>query len=127
MQHGFADASFSPYGLDDRWQGTRWVGGTGSSDNEITRLELAHGENPWDEDSTQVRIQALLPRKVSPDHATNIAIEFDSLTRQQVNCFWMATGTLPEDVRRAAFQPGGEPGDATRRGTTPTLPSTARR
>src|SRR6266536_4504246 len=95
MQRAFVDASFSPYGLDDRWQDTRWLGGTGSSDNEITRLELAHGENPWDDEATQVRVQTLFPRTVSPDDATNIAIEFDSLTRQQLNRFWMATGTLP--------------------------------
>jgi hypothetical protein len=113
MRGAFADASFAPYGLDDRWQGTRWLGGTGSSDNEITRLELAHGENPWDEESSQVRVQALLLRAVSLDDATNIAINFDSLTRQQVNGFWMATGTLPDDVRRAAFASGRDPGDAT--------------
>jgi len=113
MQGAFADASFSPYGLDDRWQGTRWLGGTGSSDNEITRLELAHGENPWDQESSQVRVQALLPPTVSLDAATNVAVEFDSLTREQVNRFWMAPGTLPDDVRRAAFPPGRDPGDAT--------------
>jgi hypothetical protein len=74
-------------------------------------------ENPWDEQSTQVRVQALLPRTVYPDDATNIAIEFDSLTRGQVNRYWMATGTLPDDVRRAAFPPGRAPGDAIRAST----------
>jgi hypothetical protein len=112
MQPAFADA-FSPYGLDDRWHGTRWLGGTGSSDKEITRLELAHGEDPWDEQAPQVRVQTLVPRKVVPDNATSIAIELDALTREQVNRFWMATGTLPDDVRRAAFPPGRDPGDAT--------------
>src|SRR5207248_8110701 len=90
MQRGFADASFSPYGLDDRWQGTRWLGGTGSSGNEITRLELVHGENPWDEEATQIRVQALMPPKVSQDDATNTAIALDSLTRQQVTALWLA-------------------------------------
>jgi len=113
MQRGFASASFPAYGLDDRWQGTRWFGGVGSSGDEIYRLELAHGENPWDEESTQVRVEAVLPRKVFEDDNQNIAIEVDSFTRQQVNKFWMSTGTLPDEVRRAAFATDAEAGDPT--------------
>jgi hypothetical protein len=75
MTGAFADASFSPCGLDARWQGTRWFGGSGSSDGAVTRLELAHGEDPWDEVSTQVRVEVRLPRRVVEDDEANVEIE----------------------------------------------------
>jgi ribosomal protein L37E len=87
IRGAFADASFAPYGLDDRWQGTRWFGGSGSSGDKITRLELAHGENPWDETTTQVRVEARLPANVLPDDAQNMAIERSSLIRPTAEPF----------------------------------------
>src|SRR5262249_47022451 len=32
----FADASFLPCGLDTRWVGTRWFGGSGTSNGDVT-------------------------------------------------------------------------------------------
>jgi hypothetical protein len=113
MRGRFERAAFPGYGLDDRWPGTRWFGGSGSSGDEIDRLELAHGENPWDEEDAQVRVEKIRPRKVLDDQTQNIAVELDIFTRQQVNLFWMSTGTLPEEVRRAAFEPGQMPRDPT--------------
>jgi hypothetical protein len=109
----FADASFSPCGLDARWAGTRWFGGSGTSDGDVTRLELAHGEDPWDEASTQVRVEVRLPRPVLENDATNVEIELAGLTREQVSRFWMVTGTLDPEVRAAAFPTGAEHGEFT--------------
>jgi hypothetical protein len=36
---------FVVYGLDSRWSGTRWVGGWGTSDDEIDHLGLGHGDH----------------------------------------------------------------------------------
>jgi hypothetical protein len=113
MRGSFEKAAFPGYGLDDRWQGTRWFGGSGGSGDEIDRLELAHGENPWDEEHTQIRVEKIRPRRVLDNDTQNIAVEIDLFTRQQVNKFWMSTGTLPDDVRRAAFEPGQMPREPT--------------
>jgi hypothetical protein len=113
MRGAFADSSFSPCGLDARWTGTRWFGGSGSSDGVVTSLELAHGEDPWDEASTQVRVEVRLPRKVFEDHEANAEIEQAELTREQVSRFWMASGRLDPEVRAAAFPTGAAHGDVT--------------
>jgi hypothetical protein len=103
MHGSFADASFSPYGLDARWEGTRWLGGNGSSDGVVTSLELAHGEEPWDDASTQVRVEVRVQRRVFEHDAPNAGIASALLAREQVSRFWMATGTLDPQVRAAAF------------------------
>src|SRR5215211_4430150 len=64
MRGNFEKAGFPGYGLDDRWLGTRWFGGSGGSGNRIDRLELAHGENPWDPEDAQIRVERIRPRKV---------------------------------------------------------------
>lgn len=113
MHGSFADASFSPYGLDARWEGTRWFGGSGSSDGVVTSLELAHGEDPWDEASTQVRVEVRLRRRVFEDDDADAGIERALLARDQVSRFWMATGTLDPQVRAAAFPTGAVRGEFT--------------
>lgn len=112
MTGAFADASFSPCGLDARWKGTRWFGGNGSSDGVVTSLELAHGEDPWDEAAAQVRVEVRLPRSVSKGDETNVEIERALLAREQVSCFWMATGALDPEVRTAAFRTGAVQGQS---------------
>jgi hypothetical protein len=92
MHDAFADASFSPCGLDARWAGTRWFGGSGRADGVVTSLELAHGEDPWGEESMQVRVEVRLPRRVFEDDAANVEIERADLAREQVSRFWMTTG-----------------------------------
>jgi hypothetical protein len=112
MSGAFADASFSPCGLDARWKGTRWFGANGSSNGVVTSLELAHGEGPWDEAATEVRVGVGLPRSVSKGDETNVEIERSLLARQQVSRFWMATGALDPEVRAAAFSTGGVHGES---------------
>jgi hypothetical protein len=46
---------FAIYGLDARWRGSRWLGGWGTSNNEIDHIELAHG-NPFDETAALARV-----------------------------------------------------------------------
>jgi hypothetical protein len=111
MTGTFADASFSPCGLDERWKGTRWFGGSGSSDGVVTSLELAHGDDPWDEASPQVRVEVRLPRRVFERNEPNVEIERAVLAREQVSRFWMATGMLDPEVRAAAFSTGAGQGD----------------
>jgi hypothetical protein len=113
MTGAFADASFSPCGLDARWNGTRWFGGNGSSDGVVTSLELAHGDDPWDEAATQVRVEVKLPRRGFDGDEANVEIERALLARDQVSRFWMATGTLDPEVRAAAFSTGAVPGEWT--------------
>jgi hypothetical protein len=72
----------------------------------VTSLELAHGEDPWDEASTQVRVEVRLPRRVFEDDEANVEIERADLAREHVSRFWMATGTLDPEVRAAAFPTG---------------------
>jgi len=112
MSGAFADASFSPCGLDARWKGTRWFGGNGSSNGLVTSLELAHGEGPWDEAATEVRVEVRLPRSLSKGDETNVEIERALLAREQVSRLWMATGVLDPEVRAAAFSTGGVLGES---------------
>lgn len=112
MTGAFADAPFSPCGLDARWKGARWFGGFGGSDGAVTSLQLAHGDDPWDEVSTQVRVEVRLPRRVVEDDEANVEIERAGLAREQVSSLWMATGTLDPEVRAAAFPIGAVQGDS---------------
>ena len=47
--------TFPIHGLDDRWTGSRWVGGWGTSNDEVNEIGLAHGD-PFDEGAPLVRI-----------------------------------------------------------------------
>jgi hypothetical protein len=53
---------FPIYGLDGRWTGRRWQGGSGRSDGEVDRIELGHGD-PWDDAAPLVRVETLRIRK----------------------------------------------------------------
>jgi hypothetical protein len=53
----FDDAPFLPYGLDDRWTGLRWFGGSGRSDRVVTYRAHAFGDAPWDPASCAVRVE----------------------------------------------------------------------
>jgi hypothetical protein len=46
---------FPIFGLDQRWEGLRWAGGWGSSGDETTHIELAHGD-PYDPAEVVVRV-----------------------------------------------------------------------
>ena len=113
MHDSFADASFSPYGLDARWEGARWLGGNASSDGVVTSLELAHGEEPWDDASAQVGVEVRVQRSTFGDGAPNAGIESALLAREQDSRFWIATGTLDPQVRAAAFPTGAGRGEFT--------------
>jgi hypothetical protein len=49
--------TFPIFGLDRRWKGLRWAGGWGSSGDEITHINLAHGD-PYDPAAVVVRIES---------------------------------------------------------------------
>jgi hypothetical protein len=95
----FASASFAPYGLDARWSGLRWIGGHGESNGRVSRLELAHGDNPRDPAFPQIRVETHLLESAGRDEAWDAA-------RDLVQHFWHETGVLPERVRRALFPVG---------------------
>jgi hypothetical protein len=100
----FARAAFRPFGLDDRWRGLRWFGGAGSSKDLVYRLELAHGDAPWDPASQQVRVLTLVPSHIGLDGTRQtIAAARALLAQEQAQSFWHHTGQLPAEVRRAAF------------------------
>jgi hypothetical protein len=109
----FTEASFDAYGLDERWTGLRWVGGSGRSDHVAHRLTLAHGDDPYDPTRPLVRVETRLPTVVHADPQQNLVLEHWTLTRQQVGSFWHVTGTLPPELRAAAFEPDEIPADPT--------------
>jgi len=101
----FHEASFSLFGLDDRWIGLRWRGGHGRSNGDLHQLTLGHGDAPWDGTQPRVDVQTRMPRPVHHDPETDLAIERHTLTREQVGRMWHDTGELPADIRAAAFDP----------------------
>jgi hypothetical protein len=47
--------TFPIHGLDDRWTGSRWIGGWGTSNDEVNEIGLAHGDL-FDETAAVVRV-----------------------------------------------------------------------
>jgi hypothetical protein len=79
-----ARCRFPVYGLDDRWQGRRWIGGFGSSNSELRNLELAHGD-PHDPASPLVRV----------DTTTEGTLVAQTL----VQTLWLESGAHTEAMR----------------------------
>ena len=111
MSGAFADASFSPCGLDARWKGTRWFGSNGSSNGLVTSLELAHGEDPWDEATPQVRVGVRLPRSRSKGDDTNVEIEAPSSARKKSAVSGWRPGRSIRKSAPAAFSDGAVLGE----------------
>ena len=61
------DRAFPIFGLDATWQGRRWLGGAGSRDGEVDRIELAHGD-VWDEGVPLLRVETRRNRTLGYDH-----------------------------------------------------------
>lgn len=95
-REAFDFASFEPHALDERWTGLRWIGGWGGSD-ETSRLELGHGENPF-EPGEQIRVGT---HGAADDNAR--AMAWAHLAQECVNAVWSSTGVLDDEMRRAAF------------------------
>jgi hypothetical protein len=93
---GFAGASFSPLGLDDRWLGLRWFGGWSSSHDQVDSLELAFADHPTDENEPTVRVTTH-----GPGAEAHIVRWMEA--RHLVEYVWRETDVLSDDVRRAAF------------------------
>ena len=55
------ECGFDVYGLDERWTGSRWFGGSGASDVVITRVDLGHGD-ALDDDAPLVRVETSTSR-----------------------------------------------------------------
>jgi hypothetical protein len=94
MAERFAAATFAPCALDDRWTGSRWFGGAGGL-GEQTRLELAHGSPP-DEDEPRVRIETS-----TADH--HGGLHRAMVVHQLLTHYTHEFGALPDDVRAAAY------------------------
>lgn len=110
----FTDATFVPYGLDERWSGLRWFGGSGSSGSAVTNLVLAFGDAPWDPNEPEVRIETRRADLQSlGDPTVEAQIVAGQMAREQVGHLWRETGVLRDDVRRAAFPIDGVRGDPT--------------
>jgi hypothetical protein len=97
----FRDASAAPFGLDDRWTGHRFLGGSGRSNGRIKKLVLAYTDQPWDPSAVHVRVET---RWGDPSFGDR-SLEFEqwSLAKNQVGSLWQATGVRDDAVRRAVF------------------------
>jgi hypothetical protein len=93
-----AAATFTPYGLDERWTGPRWVGGHGSSNGRVTHLALVHGDPGLT--GSHLRVDTRIPQMGTVD------VEVVFVARQLVMGLAREVGHLREDVRRAMFSRG---------------------
>ena len=102
-----------PYGLDDQFSGNRWLGGHGGYIGHPTRVTLGHGDEPWDQESTDIRVETRWPdtRSRSPEDALHVAER--QLIRSQVRYRWHVTGELTDELRRATFPQDGVMTDPT--------------
>jgi hypothetical protein len=94
----FDRASFTPYGLDERWRGLRWFGGHSESDRGVDRLVLAPGDKLGDPTSPQFRVETY-----RIESAASIPVHRWDAAHSLVQHFWSETGVLPDDVRSAVF------------------------
>jgi hypothetical protein len=99
----FDAASFAPFGLDARWTGPRWFGGSGRSDREITRLELAHGEGVDSPDEPLVRVTTRRPQRIGRTERRELALDRAMLVQELLDAYAREAGSLPDPIRRAAF------------------------
>lgn len=86
--------SFPIYGLDDRWDGSRWVGGSGTSNGTINHIDLAHGD-PFDEAAPLVRVTTW---RLSPPEGLTVA----NAAHQLAESLWQEAGA-PHDLVRSTF------------------------
>lgn len=120
-RRAFGGASFFPYALDHRWRGLRRFGGHGGAEGHVTSLTLAFGDEPWDEDAVDVRVQTDLLGPGDRAPVADLRMAAWLLTQAQVEEIWRLTGVLRDDVRRAAFPLAGDRADANQPGD-PTAP-----
>jgi hypothetical protein len=108
MEAAFREAPFRPYALDEQWQGLRRFGGHGRSNDRITSLSLAFGDDPRDLGSPEVRIETRVRTVTGVDDPTlGSKMEAFMLARQQVDHLWQQTGVLRDEIRRSAFRRDG--------------------
>ena len=93
-----ADATFTPYGLDGRWTGPRWLGGHGRSNDEVTELSLAHGSREMT--GPQLRVRTRIPR------FGTIGVELVDAAHELVMTLAHEVDRLRDDVRQALFPRG---------------------
>jgi hypothetical protein len=98
----FEARPFPVYGLDDRWTGLRFIGGSGSSDGETTLLGLAHGD-PVDPDAPHVRVDTSRPQRIGRTTRREPRLDRMFLAKNLAGHLWRETGVLRDDVRAAAF------------------------
>jgi len=66
--------SFPIHGLDDRWSGSRWIGGWGGSHREVDHIDLAHGD-PHDPSAPLVRVTTWRLSPGKADHTVTHAAQ----------------------------------------------------
>lgn len=86
---------FPIYGLDARWNGLRWVGGWGGSDDQIDHIGLGHGD-PFDDAAQLVRVFTW--RLSSPPERMTVA----NAARGLAEYLWHEGGA-PHDLVRPTF------------------------
>jgi hypothetical protein len=99
--HTFRDMPAAPYGLDGRWNGHRFLGGSSRSYERVTAIVLAYTDKPWDPSAPKVRVETRWGEGSLGDR--RLDFEQGMLARQQVGEYWQATGVRDDAVRRAAF------------------------
>lgn len=87
--------TFPIHGLDDRWTGSRWIGGWGTSSDEVDQIGLAHG-NPFDETAAVVRV---VTWRLSPPME---ALTVGNAAQGLVHYLWDEAGA-PHDLIRPAY------------------------
>jgi hypothetical protein len=103
-------APFRPYGLDERWTGTRWFSGHGETNGMLSHLDLAHGNWPIDRTAPEARIATHVPSPVFG--VDGLEQELHSQGRMMVSWLWHETAAVPEAVRRATHGYDHPPDDS---------------
>lgn len=107
----YREAGFDPFGLDDRWNGLRSLGGWGRAGEVTHTLKLTHGD-PFEATSPLVRVRTVHPRPQTNQPALERGVLSKNLVRHLVGALWRSTQALDPEVRGAAFPPPpGQPGD----------------
>lgn len=98
----FETRPFPVYGLDDRWTGLRFIGGSGSSNGETSHLGLAYGD-PVDPDAAHLRVDTRRPPRIGGTNRHDPHLDRMFLAKNLAGHLWRETGVMRDDVRAAAF------------------------
>ena len=95
-----ARCDFAVYGLDDRWTGSRWIGGSSGANGALGSLTLAFGD-PVGEGRPHVRVTTYRP-------SAPLTLDIRRLSRSLVQDYWHQ-GAAHSDAMRATFRQHEDP------------------